>query len=55
MINTGLLNNAEIDATVRVALDEDIGAGDLTAGLLSDEQASAKLICRDNAILSGRP
>jgi nicotinate-nucleotide pyrophosphorylase (carboxylating) len=38
-----------------MALDEDIGAGDLTAGLLSDEQASAKLICRDNAILSGRP
>jgi nicotinate-nucleotide pyrophosphorylase (carboxylating) len=55
MINSALLNNAEIDATVRVALDEDIGAGDLTAGLLSDEQASAKLICRDNAILSGRP
>ena len=55
MINTGLLNNAEIDATVRVALDEDIGSGDLTASLLSDEQASANLICRDNAVLSGRP
>jgi len=55
MINSALLNDAEIDATVRVALDEDIGSGDLTASLLSDEQASAKLICRDNAVISGRP
>lgn len=55
MINTGLLNTDEINATVRVALDEDIGSGDLTANLLSDRQASAELICREDAILSGRP
>jgi len=55
MINSGLLNNAEIDATVRVALDEDIGSGDLTASLVGNEQATAKLICREDAVLSGRP
>lgn len=55
MINSGLLNSDEINATVRVALDEDIGSGDLTANLLSDRQASADLICREDAILSGRP
>lgn len=55
MINTGLLNTDEIIATVRVALDEDIGSGDLTANLLSDRQASAELICREDAIISGRP
>ncbi|GMT40459.1 MAG: nicotinate-nucleotide diphosphorylase (carboxylating) [bacterium] len=55
MINFELLNTAEIEASVRVALDEDIGSGDLTANLVNDEQVSAKLICRDQAILSGRP
>ena len=55
MINLELLKTAEIEASVRVALDEDIGSGDLTAGLVNDERVSAKLICRDQAILSGRP
>lgn len=55
MINTDLLNTDEIIATVRVALDEDIGSGDLTANLLSDRQSSAELICREDTILSGRP
>ena len=55
MINIELLNTAEIEASVRVALDEDIGSGDLTAGLVNDERVSAKLICREQAILSGRP
>ena len=55
MINIELLNTTEIEASVRVALDEDIGSGDLTAGLVNDERVSAKLICRDQAILSGRP
>ena len=55
MINIELLNTTEIEASVRVALDEDIGSGDLTAGLVNDERVSANLICRDQAILSGRP
>lgn len=55
IINTGLLVQAEIDATVRIALDEDIGSGDLTARLLTETQASAKLICRESAVLSGGP
>lgn len=55
MINTDLLKTDEIIATVRVALDEDIGSGDLTAGLVSDQQVTAKLICREDAVLSGRP
>ncbi|MEA1888739.1 MAG: carboxylating nicotinate-nucleotide diphosphorylase [Pseudomonadota bacterium] len=55
MINLELLNTAEIEASVRVALDEDIGSGDLTAGLVSNEPISARLICREQAILSGRP
>lgn len=54
-INTGLLAQAEIDATVRVALNEDIGTGDLTARLLTASSASANLICREPAILCGRP
>lgn len=54
-INTGLLRDDEIDATVRIALDEDIGNGDLTANLVSGTQTTAKLICRDNAVISGRP
>lgn len=55
MINTGLLKTDEIIATVRVALEEDIGTGDLTADLVGDRQSSAKLICREDAVLSGRP
>lgn len=55
MINLELLNTSEIEASVRVALDEDIGSGDLTANLVSDERVRAKLICREQAILSGRP
>lgn len=55
MINLQLLNTTEIEASVRVALDEDIGSGDLTANLVSDERVRAKLICREQAILSGRP
>ena len=55
MINTGLLDSSEITATVRFALDEDIGSGDLTAGLVSNRSASAQVICRQQAVISGRP
>jgi nicotinate-nucleotide pyrophosphorylase (carboxylating) len=54
------LTQAEQDAVrqqVAIALDEDLGSGDLTAGLISAElQASASVVVRDaDAILSGRP
>ncbi len=40
--------------SVRQALSEDIGGGDITAALIpSDEQASATVICRESAILCG--
>ena len=55
MINTSLLNDAEISASVQIALAEDIGSGDLTAALVSNKPVVANLICRDEAVLSGRP
>lgn len=53
--NLALLDAEEITATVQRALDEDIGSGDLTAGLLHGDLASARVICREEAILCGRP
>ena len=55
MINRGLLDSSEITATVQIALDEDIGSGDLTAGLVSDRTALAQVICRQQAVICGRP
>lgn len=55
MINTGLLDSSEITATVQIALEEDIGSGDLTAGLVSERTASAQVICRQQAVICGRP
>lgn len=41
--------------TVRAALDEDIGSGDLTAMLIpNDQTASATVICREPAVLCGQ-
>jgi len=45
----------EIEAQVRATLDEDVGAGDLTAALLpADQQARAEIMTREAAVLSGR-
>jgi len=45
-----------IQASVNAALAEDIGTGDLTAGLIPAEAtARATVICRENAILCGIP
>ena len=42
--------------TVQQALEEDIGTGDLTSQLLpQDKISSAKVICRENAIMCGIP
>ncbi len=41
---------------VEAALAEDIGNGDLTAGLIAaDKQAHAHIVCRENAVVCGRP
>ncbi len=45
-----------IEETVATALNEDIKTGDLTAGLISENiQAAAHIICRENAVVCGRP
>ncbi|QKT04486.1 carboxylating nicotinate-nucleotide diphosphorylase [Ectothiorhodospiraceae bacterium 2226] len=45
-----------VRADVRRALDEDVGAGDLTAALVPAEaQATAHVIAREAATLAGRP
>ena len=45
---------ADIASTVRRALNEDLGTGDLTARLLPQEMTSeATVLCRDSAILCG--
>jgi len=47
---------ADVEQDVRRALAEDLGDGDISAEILSDNQiCSATVICRDAAILSGRP
>lgn len=44
----------DLQTTVARALDEDIGTGDVTAGLIpAAKQASATVICREAAILCG--
>ena len=47
---------ADIASTVRRALNEDLGTGDLTARLLPEDATSeAIVLCRENAILCGVP
>ncbi len=49
------LNPVEITRLVKETLREDIGSGDLTAALVPDGDAEARLICREFAILCGQP
>jgi len=50
-----MISNKEIQQTVQHALDEDLGSGDLTAGLIpNDIQSSASIISRENAIFCGK-
>ncbi|MBN2865448.1 MAG: carboxylating nicotinate-nucleotide diphosphorylase [Thiotrichales bacterium] len=45
-----------LSATVKTALKEDIQTGDLTAGLIPEaNQATATILCRENAVICGRP
>jgi nicotinate-nucleotide pyrophosphorylase (carboxylating) len=40
---------------VRMALAEDVGSGDVTAALVPNQTVKARLICRESAVLCGRP
>lgn len=40
---------------VTLALAEDLGAGDVTAALLPDDTDCAYLLCKENAVVCGRP
>jgi len=46
---------ALVEADVRRALDEDIGTGDATAALLPDVADTAYLLCKEPAVVCGRP
>ncbi|WP_133478290.1 carboxylating nicotinate-nucleotide diphosphorylase [Cognatilysobacter segetis] len=46
---------AVVEADVRRALDEDVGAGDATAALLPDVPDTAYLLCKEPAVVCGRP
>ena len=53
-LSTAMLN--DIPHCVARALQEDIGSGDITAQLIPEQQqASAVVICRDHAVICGRP
>ncbi|MCB1859818.1 MAG: nicotinate-nucleotide diphosphorylase, partial [Gammaproteobacteria bacterium] len=44
----------QISQHVRIAIEEDIGSGDLTAALISeDSQSSVQVICREHAVICG--
>jgi len=46
---------AEIEADVADALAEDLGGGDVTADLLPDSADIAYLLCKEDAVICGRP
>ncbi len=46
---------AVVEADVAHALDEDLGSGDVTAALLPDVADSAYLLCKEDAVVCGRP
>jgi nicotinate-nucleotide pyrophosphorylase (carboxylating) len=45
----------QVDADVARALIEDIGSGDVTASLLPDAPDTAYLLCKEDALVCGRP
>ena len=47
---------ADLDAIVKLALEEDIGSGDLTAKLVAPrQQAEASILAREACVVCGRP
>ncbi len=49
------LSQAQIEADVARALAEDIGSGDVTSALLPDTDDIAYLLCKQDAVIAGRP
>jgi nicotinate-nucleotide pyrophosphorylase (carboxylating) len=50
-----MTDQAAINTIVDLALEEDIGSGDITASLIPEERkATATVICRDHAIICGQ-
>ncbi|MFL6587266.1 MAG: carboxylating nicotinate-nucleotide diphosphorylase [Luteimonas sp.] len=47
--------HAAVAANVAAALAEDIGSGDVTAALLPDHDDIAYLLCKEDAVVCGRP
>lgn len=47
--------HAAVEANVAAALAEDLGEGDATAALLPDAADSAYLLCKEDAVVCGRP
>jgi nicotinate-nucleotide pyrophosphorylase (carboxylating) len=47
--------HAAVAANVAAALAEDIGGGDVTAALLPDHDDIAYLLCKEDAVVCGRP
>lgn len=45
---------AQVQRDVVRALEEDLGAGDVSAALVEDVPAQARIVCRENAVLCGR-
>ncbi len=46
---------AVVEADVARALAEDLGSGDVTASLLPDNEDVAYLLCKQDAVIAGRP
>lgn len=47
---------ADVEAAVATALAEDVGTGDLTAGLVpAERRCHAEVVCREEAVLAGAP
>ncbi len=47
--------HAVVQANVAAALAEDLGGGDVTAALLPDAEDIAYLLCKQDAVIAGRP
>ncbi len=45
----------DLEQCVAAALREDLGSGDLTALLVPQREATARIVTRENAVLCGRP
>jgi len=50
-----VVDPAQVEADVARALAEDIGTGDVTAALLPDQPDIAYLLCKQDAVIAGRP